>query len=695
MSFSSDLLDVEGISTLSIDYGLSHGLISYMEGEYVEYSAATTTKGSIKPAEDSPYNFLSLLATAQKKKIDFLPITWDGSLNESGGQASISQSFLSEKLSYVFKRIRRDFRFPAEEIIALRAIISEIVILAHPEIRGHPNIVRLVGICWDISSRNKSIWPVLVFQKAKYGDLKAFVESTQGKRLSFEERLKFCKEIAAAITLMHSKDIVHGDVKPQNVLVFAEEDGNYCAKVTDFGYSTLHASKSTDDREINLPISRPWNAPETEEGSWDTAFSLEEAKLTDVYSFGLLCMWLLFHGPLRNMQQIALLREKEELTGFIDDNVSQVADLSDEQKSSLLAFFHSTLERDPKHRSLDLKDAMKGFASFIVPPLENDGFSTYEMYMPYLGVLPHHKDFDHMKAQEEHYGDMWDKGPQADSGWGGYYAMYFSPQVLPREDTIAKYFQVARSYNQLMRGDFRLWNYIFCLLKTKAESSSDKFFAFQVAFCNRVGFGTPINGSKALEWLNRSGRGVEDLEKEVELVKTDLNPMLYKNLETEVKPITWVEYYQLSEKLPEVQEVYETAARIAGETFGPTHPTSVYLTNVTISILLGKGEYQEAFSNADRLQKLCDVLLGPEDRNTVAVSSYKDTAAEHLGLSEVGTSISEAAAEEDKPEASTAVAPSNDEINEGWSRAYYGFPPKKQSSKSSTPSSGYGYYGYM
>jgi hypothetical protein len=38
-----------------------------------------------------------------------------------------------------------------------------------------------------------------------------------------------------------------------------------------------------------------------------------------------------------------------------------------------------------------------------VPPLENNGFSTYEMYMPYLGVLPHHKDFNVEKAQSDHY----------------------------------------------------------------------------------------------------------------------------------------------------------------------------------------------------------------------------------------------------------------------------------------------------
>ncbi|KAL7974385.1 hypothetical protein HDV63DRAFT_399959 [Trichoderma sp. SZMC 28014] len=87
----------------------------------------------------------TLLATAQDKQVDFLPITWDEQTSDRGGQASISQSF-NDKLTYVFKRLHRNFKYPADEIIALRAVISEILVLGHSEIRGHPNIVRLVGV---------------------------------------------------------------------------------------------------------------------------------------------------------------------------------------------------------------------------------------------------------------------------------------------------------------------------------------------------------------------------------------------------------------------------------------------------------------------------------------------------------------------------------------------------------------------
>src|SRR5438034_3833483 len=82
--------------------------------------------------------------------------------------------------------------------------------------------------------------------------------------------------------------IVHGDIKPGNVLVFIDDSGGYTAKVVDFGYSTLAAG---DDDLIMMPKSRPWNAPEHHH----RGFKLSQAMAMDAYSFGLLCLWLLFN----------------------------------------------------------------------------------------------------------------------------------------------------------------------------------------------------------------------------------------------------------------------------------------------------------------------------------------------------------------------------------------------------------------
>jgi serine/threonine protein kinase len=86
-------------------------------------------------------------------------------------------------------------------------------------------------------------------------------------------------------------DIIHGDIKPQNVLVFKDGAGMTAIKLADFGFATLATGEA---RNVLLPMSRPWNAPEHRFGGFD----FPEAKKTEVYSFGMLCLWVLFEKSL-------------------------------------------------------------------------------------------------------------------------------------------------------------------------------------------------------------------------------------------------------------------------------------------------------------------------------------------------------------------------------------------------------------
>ena len=46
------------------------------------------------------------------------------------------------------------------------------------------------------------------------------------------------------------KGVIHGDIKPENILISSKSDGRYMVKVTDFGYSTLFI---TDNDLITIP----------------------------------------------------------------------------------------------------------------------------------------------------------------------------------------------------------------------------------------------------------------------------------------------------------------------------------------------------------------------------------------------------------------------------------------------------------
>lgn len=146
-------------------------------------------------------------------------------------------------------------------------------------------------------------------------------------------------------------DIVHGDIKPQNILVYQNDDGSVTAKVTDFGYSCLG---STEHDIVKPPESAPWNAPEIKFNEW---FLLRDAKKTDVYSFGMVCLYTLFYdrfeenNPTKGMTNGWLETAKEWLVA--------THDLDDSSKVNLSLFFRFTLPKVPDLRSTNFEDLVK------------------------------------------------------------------------------------------------------------------------------------------------------------------------------------------------------------------------------------------------------------------------------------------------------------------------------------------------
>ena len=173
-------------------------------------------------------------------------------------------------------------------------------------------------------------------------------------------------------SLKSDKDIgvVHGDIKPQNVLVFKGAITRITtAKVADFGYSTLTAGGSGT---VLLPKSRPWNAPEHHFGE----FKAHEAKKTDVYSFGMLCLWVLFGDYLSDVPQttadgaagvisfdapflsgptlLERLKGEDRLEYVCNHLIDSIPGLDAEYRVRLKEIFNLTLPLDPGKRTCDL-----------------------------------------------------------------------------------------------------------------------------------------------------------------------------------------------------------------------------------------------------------------------------------------------------------------------------------------------------
>jgi hypothetical protein len=156
------------------------------------------------------------------------------------------------------------------------------------------------------------------------------------------------------------------------VIVFDKRPG-YVAKVNDFGFTTSFRDEWDSKTMPRSPI---WGAPE-----WhDRSFSAAAAKKMDIFSWGLLCLWLLTEDDaleaIRSLQ--GWTRPPEQFISFddhrplqqnsleawkLDGNdlfvplaaflINQESRISKEDKKRFASFFQSTLSIEPKKRSAD------------------------------------------------------------------------------------------------------------------------------------------------------------------------------------------------------------------------------------------------------------------------------------------------------------------------------------------------------
>ena len=95
---------------------------------------------------------------------------------------------------------------------------------------------------------------------------------------------KFLKNISEALMFLHSHGLAHCDIKPQNVLLDEEDDGELYCVLTDFGITrivTRDALKVQKFQAVDIRgASRPYAAPEL----FKSSLSMSEPRKSDVYS---------------------------------------------------------------------------------------------------------------------------------------------------------------------------------------------------------------------------------------------------------------------------------------------------------------------------------------------------------------------------------------------------------------------------
>ncbi|ERF73239.1 hypothetical protein EPUS_08790 [Endocarpon pusillum Z07020] len=162
----------------------------------------------------------------------------------------------------------------------------EIFTLTNPALRVHPNIARLIA--WSDVGLNPRLMPTLVMELAE-SDL-ATLLADDVPQLSPSQKYSLCQDVGAGLDALHDCHILHGDLKPKNILIFRHE-GCIVAKLADFG---LSLDQAESDLAIAYLGGTPgWQAPEVEVGSKLSSHGLLQA---DNYSFGLLVWSIILHS---------------------------------------------------------------------------------------------------------------------------------------------------------------------------------------------------------------------------------------------------------------------------------------------------------------------------------------------------------------------------------------------------------------
>ncbi|RYP90028.1 hypothetical protein DL770_003873 [Monosporascus sp. CRB-9-2] len=390
----------------------------------------STVGHTIFPLSDTPapkkitarFNFISFLAVSQRLEVPLLHVTWDPwrQLVGAGHSGRIAEAPLSLELSFAFKRIGNDDKIDDAGAEIFHPLINEVAILRHQHIERHPNIPELEGVCWDITP---------------------------------------------------SKGSSSSDT---NVLVYASQEPGVLsmAKLIDFGFASWCGDAK--DR-VTLPRSWPWYAPECDE--YPQLTSLEGQK-TDVYSYGVLCLWFLFErffsglltdpdkfqqrttysraleGANSPLEILASLKSHQLLSRLAYELVAEEPSIQAQSKEMLQQFFSGSLAYDSTSRHPNMKAAL---AYLDIEEARRTRYPSAQ-YLAYA---------DRMRRQAGKHVDVVQMPPATDAD-----------------------FNICESLHFLYSSDYRLRVHVVrCLQEIVDSDPTSTSLSHQLAVCNRLGFG--------------------------------------------------------------------------------------------------------------------------------------------------------------------------------------------------------------
>lgn len=154
----------------------------------------------------------------------------------------------------------------------------------------HPNVTKFIGAVMGSSDLNvqtengqlgmPSNICCVVVEYLPGGALKSFLIKNRRRKLAFNVVIQLALDLARGLSYLHSKKIVHRDVKTENMLL----DKTRTVKIADFGVARIEAQNPNDMTGETGTLG--YMAPEVLNGN-------PYNRRCDVYSFGI-CLWEIY-----------------------------------------------------------------------------------------------------------------------------------------------------------------------------------------------------------------------------------------------------------------------------------------------------------------------------------------------------------------------------------------------------------------
>ena len=209
-----------------------------------------------------------------------------------------SPTIFPDHKAFVYKSIRHFKQGQSTShmdggIARLRNLLIEVQVLAHAPLRSHENIVKLIGFGWELNRIDRaekisvSHWPFVVLEYAPWGGINRLFEE---ENVKFKDKKSLCLDVGRGLAALHACDIIHGDIKLENILVFPHSSRGYVAKLADFGFTMVDLDGNAGTSFLR-GRTYPWDAPESEQ-----RMDRHSLKMTDVYSYGFLIWRCMCYG---------------------------------------------------------------------------------------------------------------------------------------------------------------------------------------------------------------------------------------------------------------------------------------------------------------------------------------------------------------------------------------------------------------